>query len=468
MSSGHPSENRRSLAARLTLWYGLLFTLSSAAVFLGLHLSLSHILKNRVDDALAHEFSELAKEYETGGVEGLTQAMVIESRADGMDTLFLRLLTRKGEVLAATTSEAFGAVPVNRAALDILGEGNDRRLENLVLEKEGHPLRVLYGVLDRDLVLQVVFSMKKEHHFLQVFWRTGSIALVLLAAIASLGGWLMSRRALRGVEGIIAAAEEISAGELDRRVKVPQSGDEIERLARTFNAMLDRIAALLTGMRELTDSIAHDLRSPIARMRASAETALFEPHSGEKTEQFAAGIIEECDRLLIMLNTMLDISEAEAGAAALDEERIDIVELVLDGCELFEPLAEEKKIDLQTDLPSGLYIRGDRGRLQRVIANLLDNALKFTGEGGRVTVRMSRDGNMVRIAFSDSGPGIPAAQQPLVFSRFYRGDKSRGSSGVGLGLSLARAFCRAHGGDIALASIPGEGSTFTVILPNGT
>lgn len=465
MSLKNLNNRKHSLASRLTLWYAVIFTLSAVAVFFSLHVSLSYIIKNKTDDELRHEFSELAESYNIKGLEGLKQAMVIESQSDGMDRLYLRLLTRSGEVLAATNNESFGEIPINQSIIGSLGFGAGNYFDSNVLPLEKQRVRMLYGLLNADTVLQVVFSQKDEDQFLTVFWRTVAVALVFLTTVASVIGWIMSRKAMKGVEEIIHAAGEISASELSKRVTVKKSGDEIEQLAITFNAMLDRIEALVTSMKELTDNIAHDLRSPIARMRVRAESALFEMDEGDPSESLAAKIIEECDRLLGMINTMLEISEAEAGVGVLKFQKVDVVGLLIDCCELFEPIAEDKNIDLSVDLPPSLFVQCDRQKLQRVIANLLDNALKYTAQGGEVTVHAQQDEQHIFLSFKDSGIGIAQDQVPNLFKRFYRCDSSRSQAGVGLGLSLAKALCQAHGGDITVTSLPGVGSTFTVILP---
>ena len=292
--------------------------------------------------------------------------------------------------------------------------------------------------------------------------------LIVLAAIVAFGGpigWFMARRALRGVQAITRTATEIAHGNLDRRVEVRAQGDELDALARTFNLMLDRIHALIIGMREMTDNLAHDLRSPLGRIRASAEMILTDNGSKAEAEAMVAATAEECDRLLEMINTTLDIAEAESGAALLKLVEFDLVELVGDAVELFQPLAEDKQVTIAVDLPDACRIRGDRQRLQRVVANLLDNAVKYTPVGGRVTIKLDDQGEWLKLSIQDTGVGISPAETARIFERFYRCDRSRSELGNGLGLSLALAFVRIHGGDIAVDSVPEQGSTFTILLP---
>jgi heavy metal sensor kinase len=289
--------------------------------------------------------------------------------------------------------------------------------------------------------------------------------MTFLIVVAAGIGWFMARQAVSGVEAVTRTAQKISGGTLEERVPVKTKGDEIDQLAITFNQMLDRIQALLTEIKEMSDNIAHDLRSPITRIRGIAEVTLTTGKSLGEYEAMAASTIEECDRLLDMINTMLMISKAEAGVDHLTREEIDLAKVVQEACKLFEPTAEDKGIALGCHLPSESHILGDTQMIQRMLSNLLDNAIKYTPPGGSVRVSVSENDGQVVVSIKDTGIGISPRDLPHIFERFYRGDESRSQSGIGLGLSLARAIARSHGGDIATASTPNQGSTFTITLP---
>ncbi len=279
-------------------------------------------------------------------------------------------------------------------------------------------------------------------------------------------GWFLARRALSGVDDVRRTAESIAKGAFESRVPVKGTGDEVDQLAVAFNGMLGQIEAVLCSMKEITDNIAHDLRSPITRMRGMAEVALASRGSVEEYETVVGRVVEECDRLLGMINTMLDISEAEAGVAKLNMERFDIAQMVRDVYELFQPVAEDRLIDLHIDIPDSLFLSGDVRKLQRVVANLIDNALKYTEAHGTVRLSAESSGTGVALRVSDTGIGISERDLPHVFDRFYRCDCSRSEQGSGLGLSLAKAFVSAHGGSISVTSTAGAGTEFVVTLPH--
>jgi signal transduction histidine kinase len=329
----------------------------------------------------------------------------------------------------------------------------------------GHEARVLYGSIGDDKILQLGQTLTDDERFREIFGKIFGATMAGLLVFAALIGWFMGRWALLGVEDVTRTALQVSRGALARRVHVQAKGEEIQRLAATFNGMLDRIDALITGMREMSDNIAHELRSPITRIRGVAELTLSNGNSMNEYQDMAVNTIEECDHLLKMINTMMDISEAEAGAGKLTLKTIDIASVVLDVCELFQPAAESKGVAIISRISGNPAVYGDIHGLQRLVVNLLDNAVKYTPPGGTVTVSVTEGQGQVVISVEDTGIGISRDDLPHIFTRFYRCDQSRSQAGVGLGLSLAKAIARTHGGDITVTSVLGRGSTFAVILP---
>jgi signal transduction histidine kinase len=449
----------------LTLWYAAIFTLSSLAAFVTVYFVTASIIKESTDEDLQEDVIELGELRNEKGMEAVLEEIRLEVDADGSDMIFFRIFTPYGKVLFSTYISSWQGIEKNEYALKRLSIGSSQILNTLTIPGHPHRIRTVYGTMGSGEILQIGQSLEEDEEFMAVFRDIFGITLAVLMVSATLIGWFMARRALMGVEEVTGIATAISNGALDKRVPLKSRGAEIDKLAATFNLMLDRIHSLITGIREMTDNIAHDLRHPITRIRGIAEMTLTAETSMNEYETMAANTIEECDRLLGMINTMLDITEAETGARKLSMTEIDMASVLRDACELFQPISEDKGVTIIPRLPARSVMKGDIQRLQRMIANLLDNALKYTGSGGEVMVSLDEDEKEIIITVADSGLGMSEDDLPHIFKRFYRCDQSRSQSGNGLGLSLAQAIAKTHGGNIRAASVPGKGSAFTVTLP---
>jgi heavy metal sensor kinase len=454
-----------SLALRLALWYALIFTISSFGAFLVFNLLITSGLRERTDKELLTEISELSSHLVFGGLAAVELDIIHDADSSGMDRMFLRLLSSAGETLVSSNMSSWGDITINRTALDLVSRGSNHVFETLNTSNRKHKVRILYGAIGPDKILQMGKSLEDDERFMEALRESFVVLMAVLMGVGALIGWFMAKRALLGVEEVTRTAEEISEGDIERRVPLRARGAEIERLANTFNNMVDRIHALLRGMREMTDNIAHDLKSPITRIRGIAEMTMTNSDSLDEFKAMAANTIEECDNLLEMIKTMLDISELEAGAGDLVMREVDMATVVADACELFQPLAEDKDIAVVIEVSRGAFVDGDIQRLQRMVANLLDNAIKYTPPEGTVTVSINGDTDQIILSVSDTGVGISGEGLAKVFERFYRCDPSRSHDGVGLGLSLVMAIACSHGGDVAVTSAPEKGSTFTVSLP---
>jgi signal transduction histidine kinase len=281
------------------------------------------------------------------------------------------------------------------------------------------------------------------------------------------GGAFLAFRSLRPIRNLIDTTQSIvDTGKMDARVPIRKTGDELDELSGLFNRMLERIEGLIRGMREALDNVAHDLRTPMTRLRSIAETSLQLQPGRERYEEALADCLEESERVLTLLNTLMDISEAETGTMKLSLVPVNISNLIEDAVGMYEYVAEDKNITIAVNCAKDIGMTADRNRMSQVLANLLDNAIKYTPHGGNIVIDAYQEKEHTVILIKDSGIGISSDEVPKIWDRLYRGDKSRTEPGLGLGLSLVKAVVEAHKGRIEVDSDPGVGSVFTLYLPN--
>ena len=456
---------RHTLAFRLTLWYATVFTVSSFVAFFIFYITISSVIQRQRDQELLNDLAEFSAIYGLKGTDAIRSEMEIEAESDGVHKVFFRLLDPKGEEIASSNMSPWKAVGVGRAALKGLGGPERHIFETLSLPGRPHKVRAVYGAIAPGKIMQIGQSLEDDARFLEAFREVFGISMIVIIVFSALIGLFLARHALLGVEEVTQTALDISKGAFQQRVRVRTKADEIERLAAAFNRMLDRIQELVIRMKEMTDTMAHDLKTPITRIRGLAELELNAGKPDDESLKLAADTIEECDYLLQMINTMLQISETEAGIVRLSKEQVDIAGIVQGALELFDPIAQEKGVTLISQVPDSVTIPGDIHGLQRMIVNLLENAIKYTPSGGTVTTSIRDNNGHIVIVVHDTGIGISETDLPHIFERLYRCDASRSQPGFGLGLSLSLAVAQAHGGDITATSRPGEGSMFTVSLP---
>lgn len=456
----------RSLTFRLTLWYAVVFAVSLLSMLLVVYLMLAQRMDTRIDELLLSDALEFKHLYRLYGMNNMEAEFAREAEVAGTDQVFFRLLSRDGKQLRASDLHAWKEVPVTQSILDHLAP-DQPAFETMRVPGQPHHVRVVYYITAEDQnVLQVGYLRRDDERFLEEYRHISAAVILAGLFLAASLGWFMARRALGGVEHVTETAKVIGTGDFARRVIVSNRGDEIDRLAITFNLMLDKIQSLILELKQVTSDIAHDLRSPITRIRGMAETTLLGDKALQGYQEMAGLVVEESDRLVAIINSLLEIAEADAGVVQLIMTDVDIGLMAQDACDLFRPVAEDKGISLDMRAPlATVTVKGDKGRLQRVLANLIDNALKYTPPGGQVHLSVEKGTSEVKLFVRDSGSGIDGQDLPHIFDRFYRGDRSRSTCGNGLGLSLAFAFVKAHRGRIEVESFPDKGSTFRIVLP---
>ncbi len=432
-----------STTFRLTLIYFGLFGVSAVVLVGFLYWSTAGFMARQTDEAIEAEIRGLAEQYSQFGTIGLVRALnrrTSQARASrGLYLLTdanLRPLAGNLSAWPRETPEPDGWLTFELEYADRRGAVDLGRAR--IFELTGG-LRLLVG---RDIRERLEIDARFRE---SIGW---GIALALVLSIA--GGVLVSRPMLRRIDAINQTSREIMAGALDRRIPTRGTDDEFDRLAANLNEMLDRIAQLVASVREVSDNIAHDLRSPLARLRSRLELTLADRGEEEAYRRAIARTIEEADALLKTFNSLLRIARLEAGVETGQVETFDLDGLVGDVAELYAPLADERAVELDVTPERAGRIRGDRDLLFQALANLLDNAIKFSPGGETVTIAARALDDRVTVTVSDRGPGIPEALKNRVAERFFRVETSRNAPGAGLGLSLVAAVVERHGGSLDL------------------
>ena len=428
---------------RLALWYATLFISGAIAIVFVTYYLTATSLAQHDRQIINGKLGDYAAAYLRGGVRVLAATVRAEQQV-APERLFVRVVDRGVEAVVLSNNEGW----------------------------DPSKLELVSATLADGTLVQVGKSTEARDDLLARFRATLGIVTLLIVVIALTGGWLATQSALFPIRRLTLAVQQIiRTGRTDARVPLEGTGDAIDELTSLFNAMLDKIEGLVTAMRGALDNVSHDLRTPLTRLRGTAEMALASPPAGDCAQQsdhyreVLADCVEESDRVLVMLNTLMDISEAESGTMQLRREPVPLAEVVARAVDLYRDVADAKGVTLAAVAPPDIVVTADRTRLEQAAANLIDNAVKYTPAGGRVDVDVLREANAALLRVRDTGPGIPADELPRIFDRLFRGDTSRAERGLGLGLSLVKAIVEAHGGAVEVSSELGRGSTFSVSLP---
>ncbi|HEX4293636.1 MAG TPA: HAMP domain-containing sensor histidine kinase [Rhizomicrobium sp.] len=432
----------RTQAFRIVFVYVAVFALSVSALLAFTYWNTERALDAQTDQIIGAEIAGLSEQYQRLGLRGLADVVMSRS-ANGGPGLYL-LLDRAKQPIAGNLD----GMPqnVNKQGAEVEFD-YERRVEgNLQRRRARGRLFQLMGGFELLVAQDVHERFLTEKLFSTTLpWTVG-----LMLLLGLVGGGLMSRNMLRRLDQINRTAGDIIAGDLSRRVPVTRTHDEFDVLAESLNRMLDRIQRLMSGVREVTDSVAHDLRTPLTRLRNRLEDTL--RHQGADSPQ--AGEIEaamrETDQIITTFNALLLIAEADSGVMRGAMARIDLVPIADDMAELYAPLAEENGVTLEIKPAGATVIEGNRSLISQALANLIDNAIKYTPQGGHIAVSTTMTPQGADLTVADTGAGIPAEQRAHVIERFVRLESSRNSPGTGLGLSLVAAVARLHGARLTL------------------
>lgn len=456
-----PARLVRTSAFRYALIYAVLVSLTLAGALGLVWWRTSGVIAAQIDDTIEAEIRGLAERYDDRGLAGLTRT-IAERAEDNPGLRNIYLLTgpayrRIAGNLDAWPEAALGPGRWVDFAIRAPGDADQRQARARTFRLAGD-LHLLVG---RDTTERAVFR--------RLVAETSAVALGLGAVLALAVGLVASGVILRRVDAMGREARAILAGDLARRMPDTGTGDEFDRLADQLNRMLDRIEDLMAGMRGVADDIAHDLRTPIGRLRSRAELALMQADDPETLRRALEETIEEADAILRTFNALLGIARAESGADRAAFATVDLAQIARDAVDLYGPAAEEAGCSLTVEAAAPVPVHGDESLLANLVGNLLDNAVTHAPAAGRpcriaVTVTPAGDGGP-SLSVADTGPGIPAAERDRVTDRFVRLEASRHSPGSGLGLALVAAIAMAHGASLSLDDTPGGGLTVRVGFP---
>ncbi len=445
------------LRFRLTAWYIALLALTLLAFCGYLYISLEQSLLAQLDAALAVAATQAPLAFDGAGPRFERSTDIARQLANA--GFGLRLINDNGQMLDALGITDAPILPTLEAGYATL-EGDAARWRiyaQPIVGVDGTMVAWLHVIQPLSPVQAALERLSAQ------MWFGFPLALILAAA----GGWFLAQRALAPVDRMTSTAAALSASDLTHRIGYTGPADEIGRLATTFDAMLDRIAAAFTRERRFTADAAHELRTPLAALKGRIEVALHQPRSTEEYVTFLQALASDVDRLVRLSNDLLLLARLDDGELHTAKETLRFDELLASVIESVGDLAGARGIELRAGAMEPLLVTGDLSQLGRLFLNLLDNALKFTPAGGSATVCLYREGTWAVATVTDTGQGIAPEHLPFLGQRFYRGaaDRARSTGGSGLGLAIAKEIVRAHGGTLAIDSVAGKGTTVTVRLP---
>jgi len=440
----------RTTAFQLTLVYLLIFILFAVSLLGYFALNTRRLITEQITRTVTSEISRLREQYEQTGIRGLVIILDLRARRPG-SSLYL-LTTPNGEGLAGNVGS------LQPGVLDHPGwlETSYRRIE--APDDAEHRALVQVVELPGGFRLLVGRDLEERERIYGIIANAGRWSFALVVVLGLAGGFFVSRRVLSRIDAMTETAHTIIQGDLSGRLPVAGTGDELDRLANNVNAMLERIEALMRGLKEVSDNIAHDLKTPLTRLRNRCEQALRAAKGDVDYRAALESTIAESDELIRTFDALLMIARAESGQARENMTEFDAAEVARDVGELYEPLAEEKGLALTIDAPRTALVRGNRELVSQALANLVDNAIKYAGPAtskingaaAEILVKAGAEGERIMLTVADHGPGIPDADRGRVVERFVRLEQSRSEPGSGLGLSLASAVARLHGGELKL------------------
>lgn len=464
--------NTRSIRFRLTVWYAGLLAALLALFGVAVYFGLARYLEWSLKDSLTKQAQQIAVSHLADvGLTGEDYVVgeIREHYAPEINSRFVRVTRGDGSVMYVSGVPQDGSFdPMGLPVPTMLSEVQAREVH--LPQGDGEVLLYAMPFVARDgsrFIIETGAPYDAIESVLHGLLLTLGLGLPVIVALSIGGGYFVMRRALKPVDALTESTERITSRNLNERLPIVATGDELERLSITLNSMVARLDAAFTHIRRFSADASHELRTPLTVLRGELEGIAQDPQLTTEMREMIGSALEETERLAKIVESLLVISRLDAGEARMERARLDFAELTEATVEQLSLLAEDKSISLVSDTPESIEVEGDRARLKQVVVNLVDNAIKYTPAGGRVEVKVTREDGRALLEVKDTGGGIPKEALPHIFERFYRVDKarSRAVGGTGLGLAIVKSICAAHGGEVRVESTEHQGSHFRVVLP---
>lgn len=460
MFSQAKRKKRPLLSFRLVGGYFLLFFASTILLFGLCIVLLDSYITDIERERVTEKVDAYTKTYESEGLSGTTETLRQQHKHNRLGSTYVHLMDNNGRTIWLTVPDEFDDISsIHFTQPPTLDQWQLIDLPTV------NDLDVYSQELPNGFILQVGRTTQRQEFLVESL---RDMLLVVLGGIILFGvggGLVLAMQVRQPVRKLVRTVEEVTSGDMSSRVPVNDPRGELDELAALFNVMLQRIETLVLTTRSTLDNVGHDLRTPLARMKAKVERAIVDEVSPEAQREVLMDCAEEIERINGLITMLMDVAEAETGQMRLDKQPLQSKELLSEIVELYDLVADEKQINVTVETDEATLL-ADHQRMQQAVGNLVDNALKYTPENGEIILRATKQGNKTTISVEDTGPGIPEDEKERIFDKLYRLDKSRSTKGLGLGLSLVRAVVHAHGGHVYAANT-NSGSIFTIEIPMG-
>ena len=461
----------KKISFRLTFFYAILFIVSSFLIFFLNYILLDQSLKSRDHEVLFAKIKEYNSVLSKGGVHELQSYLAEQKKIEEEAQFLIRIETAAGKTVFIHIPEKLQKLPlaeIERKMATTKANNKISKFEMRDLDSEDPGDFNDYESTSLILVggerIQVARNTDDRDDLLERYRRITSLVSIVVLLMGVIGGYALSSQALSPIRNLIQIMKRVRAGELTARVPTRNSNDELDEIGKLFNKMTDKIQRVVLNMQETLDHVAHDLKTPLTRLKTSAELVLLKPSTEAEYKSALADTIENTTEIVSFINSLMDISEAQAGVLKLNLVELQASVILAEVIELYSLTAEEKNISIQLFQQDDFNFQADKNRAKQVFSNLIDNAIKYSPVGSQIKIISERHNEFQEIRFVDQGVGISQEDLPRIWERLFRGQDSQVEKGLGLGLSLVKSICKAHGWKITVQSQHAVGSEFVLSL----